>query len=217
MRILLVLAVATFLAYPVSDDFIVFFKVMVLGDYADSVIVLTPFEAVMVRLKASFFIAFTASTPFISSNFLAYVFPALKKEEKNLFLKAFMASLILFSVGCAFAVLILLPTSYRILLGFAQPIASPMLSLEKLTDLSITLIIMSGIIFQWPLIASILSRLKLVSPRKFKEKRRHAILASFTLAAVVTDPSIITQVMLGIPMILLYELGIIMASQSWKN
>ncbi|MFH1788454.1 MAG: twin-arginine translocase subunit TatC [Candidatus Altiarchaeota archaeon] len=213
-RVLVVLAVVSFLSillYPFSDDALAQFKRDLLGMYHRNVVVLTPIEAVAVRVKTSILLASVVASPLILYHAFMFLFPALSRKEKNLFLASLGLAVLLFALGCLFAYLLLLPVSYRILIGFAEPVAYPMFSLEKFIDLSLTLILVSGAVFEWPLIAGLLSYTRIVSPAQFADKRRYAILAIFILAAIITDPSLVTQLLLGIPMLLLYEAGIIAA------
>lgn len=213
-RVLIVLAtvfVLTLIFYPLSSDMLAKFKADLLGMYHRNVIVLTPFEAVAVRIKVSILAASLVSSPLILYHALKFMFPAFSRKEKTLFLASLGLSILLFALGCLFAYFILLPVSYRILIGFAEPVAYPLFSLEKFVDLSVTLILVSGVVFEWPLITGLLSYTKIISPKQFADKRRYAILAIFIIAAAVTDPSIVTQILLGVPMLLLYEAGIIAA------
>ncbi len=199
------------LFYPLTDRILLIVEDQLLGGFKFNVIVLTPFEAVLVRLKTSFLIGFLAASPIILYHTLKFTLPALEKREKKILSISLFFSIMLFFMGCLFAYQVLLPISYKILIGFATPIATPMLSLSALIDLSLTLMVISGLIFQWPLIAALLVKLKIVTSKQLSEKRRHAILASFIVSAIVTDPSFITQLILGIPMVFLYEVGIFTA------
>lgn len=217
IRVAVVLFFLSVLAYPLSDDVIVFLKARLLGEYADSVVVLSPLEAVSVRVKASLLLAAVFSSPYITYHTLSFLLPALRKKEGALLIQTLACSMALFVLGCAFSLLFLLPVSYKMLLSIAEPFASPMLDLSVLADLTFSMTLLSGILFQWPLLAGLLSRMKVISPKQLSNKRRYAILASFTVAAIVTDPSLVTQVLLAVPMVLLYEAGIVAAKLAYKR
>lgn len=211
-RVLLVL-VAVFLlsilAYPLTEDIILRIERDVLGEYAGNVIVTTPFEAVAVRMKLSLLLAGFFSIPLVAYEFLAFITPALRKKEKKWLIIVSCFSSLLFLAGAGFAYLIL-PLTMKILLDVAVPIAQPMLVLDELISFVIFFLAGVGLIFQWPLAAGMLTYLSILKPEVLSAYRKHAIVLCFVIAAVVTaDTTFVSQVMLAIPMILLYEAGII--------
>jgi sec-independent protein translocase protein TatC len=204
--------------YPFSDAVVRAVEERLLGAYQGNVITLSPFEAVAVQIKVSILMAVAVASPLIVHQTGSFLFPALKRREKRAFLLVVGASTLLFAAGCLFAYYVLMPVSYKVLLALTEPIAKPLIDLQTLIDISLTLTVLTGASFQWPLIVAALARFGIVSARALAEKRRYAILAIFALAAVVTaDTTVVSQIILGVPMLILYEAGIIAAKITGKK
>lgn len=208
---ILIVVALSILSYPLTDDALIRIKNDVLGEYSNQVIVTTPMEAVMVRLKLSLLLGGFVSVPLLIYQAFRFMVPGLYPKEKKWFVITLGSSFILFTAGALFSYLVLLPVMVRFLLGFAAPIAQPMLMLDRLMSFIVLLIFSMGLIFQWPLIVGILARLGIVNSTTLAEKRRYAIVACFIIGATITDPTFITQIIVAIPMMILYETGIVIA------
>lgn len=171
-------------------------------------VVLSPQEAIIVYIKLSFLLGFILSFPIIIFQLWSFVAPGLIKSEKKLFSWTIISSLGLFCLGASFAYFLLLPVTFRFLLGISSSVALPMLSLDQTITFLILIILSFGLIFQLPLLMGILTKLKLLNYKILSSKRKYVILLTFILAAIITDPSVITQILVAIPIIILYEIGI---------
>ncbi len=134
----------------------------------------------------------------------------LEKEKKPVVTYTFL-SLFLFAGGILFAYFIILPLAVKFLLGFATPTLRPFLSVGQYISFVGILLRIFGLSFEVPLVVLFLNRIGLVSLETLRKNRRTVIVVIFVLAAVFTPPDVITQVFLAAPLIVLYELGILLA------
>ncbi len=206
-------------SYSLTDDAIDLMKKDLLGGYPGvKVIVTTPMEAVLAQVELSLLFGVYLSLPVIIYQLFAFMSPALYPQERKAIMLSMPGPFILFTAGALFSYLVLLPIMMHFLLEFSMPIAEPLLKLSELISFIFLIMLTMGLIFQWPLITAILSYLGLASPRFWIERTRYAILFCFVLSAIATpDPSFITQILMAIPMIILYGVGIITAQMIWKE
>jgi len=203
-------------SYPVTDDIIR----MMEGDLLPpevKVIVTMPMEAVLARFQLSLLVGLYLSIPVIIYQFFAFISPALYKKERKAVILIIPGSFVLFSLGVLFAYYIMLPLMMKFLMAFAIPIAEPYLKLSEFISFIVSMGAMMGLLFQWPLITTVLAGIGITSPKFWSERRRYAILLSFIAGAFLTDPTFVTQILLAIPMVILYEVGIVTAGLVWKG
>lgn len=170
------------------------------------------YEAFFVEIKVAMFAAFFIAFPIISNQLWAFVAPGLYSNEKKAFLPFLVATPILFSAGASLAYFIVMPTAFRFFLGFEGEVAG--LSQEALPamgdylSLVMQFIFAFGICFQLPVLLLLLNRAGIVSRQQLKSMRRYMVVAAFALAAILTPPDVVSQLMLGIPLIMLYEVSL---------
>lgn len=174
-------------------------------------IVISPQEALMVELKVSLLLGLVFSFPVLVYQFWSFVAPAFLGREKTLTLTLLISSTLLFLAGNVFAYWLLLPVTMNFLINVSYPVALPMFSLNQAFSFAITLVVLFGLIFQLPLIVAVLSRLGLVDHMVLSSRRRYVVLGAFIVAAVITDPSVFTQILVAVPIILLYEVSILIS------
>lgn len=174
-------------------------------------IVISPQEALMVELKASLLLGFVLSFPVLIHQFWSFTSPALMRGEKSIGLILLLSSTLLFIFGGLFAYFLLLPVTLSFLIDVSYSFALPMFSLNQAFSFVITLIVLFGIVFQLPLIVAVFSRLGLVDDKALRSQRRYVIVATFIIAALVTDPSVFTQILVAVPIVLLYEVSILIS------
>jgi len=186
------------------------------GIESGNVIVTSPMEGVITLFKVSIFMGIYLSIPIIIYQLFSFVSPALYRREKKIFILILPVSYILFTGGALFTYIVLLPFMMQFFMAFAAPVAASLFKLSELISFVVMMMLIMGIIFQWPLITAIFSKFGVLSPKLLSEKRRYAIVICFILGAFMTDPTFITQIMLAIPMIILYEIGILTARLTWS-
>lgn len=160
-------------------------------------------------LKLAFFVALFAAMPVILYQLWAFVAPGLYRHEKRLATPILVSSVILFYVGCAFAYFFVLPAVFTFMTAVAPEGVSVMPDIGKYLDFVLVLFLSFGLCFEVPVVLVILVSLGVVTPAQLADSRRYAIVGAFVVAAVLTPPDVLSQLMLALPMCLLYELGII--------
>ncbi len=172
-------------------------------------------EAFVVELKVAFFAAMMLTFPVIAVQIYKFVAPGLYKNERRAFLPFLVATPVLFATGAALVYYMVIPMAWQFFLGFettggdsALPIVLEAKVGEYLS-LVMTLIFAFGLSFQLPVILVLLARVGFVTSQGLKEKRKYAIVLTFAAAAFLTPPDVISQVALGIPILILYELSIL--------
>ena len=167
------------------------------------------YEAFFVEIKVALFAAFFVSFPIIANQLWAFVAPGLYAKEKMAFLPFLVATPILFTAGAALAYYVVMPTAFRFFLTFEGNKGG--LSLQALPGtgdylaLVMQFILAFGISFLLPVLLLLLNRAGIVSRAQLASARRYVIVAITALAAVITPPDVVSQLMLLIPMWLLFE------------
>ncbi|TXH77315.1 MAG: twin-arginine translocase subunit TatC [Lysobacteraceae bacterium] len=178
------------------------------GGQLIAVEVASPFFA---PLKLAFFVAVFATMPWLLYQAWAFVAPGLYKREKRLALPLLASALLLFYAGCAFAFLLVLPAVFGFLAQVTPDGVAMMTDINAYLDFVLVIFLAFGVSFELPVALVILVLLGWVTPKQLAEWRGYAIVGIFIVAAVITPPDVVSQLMLAIPMCLLYEAGIIAA------
>jgi len=171
--------------------------------------VASPFFAPM---KLAFFAALMISMPWLLYQAWAFVAPGLYRREKKLALPLLGSALALFYAGCAFAYFLVLPTVFGFLTKVTPVGVAMMTDISAYLDFVLVLFLAFGLSFELPVALVILTLLGWVTPAQLREGRGYAVVGIFVIAAVMTPPDVVSQLMLAIPMCLLYEAGILAAS-----
>jgi len=173
------------------------------------VIFISPTEAFVTKIKVSLGIGIVLALPVILHLISGFIGKKTRVYGiKGQFALTF-ASVTLFLVGAAFCFIAVLPVGIDFLLGFATLEMQPMLSAGRLVSFVTTFVLMFGLTFELPLVIMMLAQLGLVNADTLRSKRRHAILAIFIIAAILTpSPDVISQTLMAIPLLALYEIGI---------
>jgi sec-independent protein translocase protein TatC len=180
-------------------------------------------EAFFTYLKIAFFTGFFISFPIIAHQLYYFIAPALYKNEKKIILPYLIAAPTLFLIGALLAYYYIMPLAWQFFISFeisGNNNTLPIILEARISEylnLSISLIIAFGIAFQLPVILILLTHLGLSSGTWLASKRRHAIVLIFLAAAILTPPDVISQIALAIPLILLYEISILICKQIEKR
>ncbi|HRN61614.1 MAG TPA: twin-arginine translocase subunit TatC [Luteimonas sp.] len=178
------------------------------GAHLIAVEVASPFFA---PLKLAFFAALMITMPWLLYQAWAFVAPGLYKREKKLALPLLVSAVLLFYAGCAFAFFVVLPAVFGFLTAVTPEGVAMMTDINAYLNFVLVIFLAFGISFELPVALVILVLLGWVTPAQLREWRGYAIVGIFVLAAVITPPDVISQLLLAIPMCLLYEVGIIAA------
>ena len=178
------------------------------GAHLIAIEVASPFFA---PLKLAFFTALVVTMPWLLYQAWAFVAPGLYKREKKLALPLLVSAVLLFYAGCAFAFFVVLPAVFGFLTHVTPDGVAMMTDINAYLNFVLVIFLAFGISFQLPVALVILVLLGWVTPAQLREWRGYAIVGIFVVAAVLTPPDVVSQLLLALPMIALYELGIIAA------
>ncbi|HTJ96528.1 MAG TPA: twin-arginine translocase subunit TatC [Rhodocyclaceae bacterium] len=167
--------------------------------------------AFLVPMKVTLMLAFLLALPYVLYQAWAFVAPGLYVHERKLVLPLISASVILFFAGMAFAYFAVFPAVFGFVNKAAPEGVSVMTDIDKYLSFVLTSFLAFGLTFEVPVIVIVLVRVGIVKIEQLKEARRYVIVGAFVVAAVFTPPDIVSQFMMAIPLLLLYELGIFMA------
>lgn len=170
--------------------------------------VASPFFA---PLKLAFFVALVGAMPWLLYQAWAFVAPGLYKREKRLAMPLLASSLLLFYIGCAFAYFVVLPAVFTFLAKVTPSGVAMMTDINAYLDFVLVIFLAFGASFELPVALVILVLLGWVTPAQLREWRGYAIVGIFVIAAIITPPDVVSQLLLAIPMMLLYEAGIFAA------
>lgn len=174
-----------------------------------TLVVVRSTEAVAAQLAVAFFLALLVSLPAVFLEAWGFFAPAMRPIERRVSLAALPVSIFLFLTGAAFAFSYVVPLLLDVLYRFADPLdAVQFLNAGSLVSTVAAMLAVFGIAFQLPLVMTGLSALGIVKPETFKAKWRHATVLAVVAGALVTDPSIVTQVIIASCLIVLYALGL---------
>lgn len=165
----------------------------------------------LIPMKLAFFVALLFAIPVVLYQAWAFVAPGLYRNEKRLAVPLLCSAILLFYAGCAFAFFLVLPTVFSFLQAIAPEGVAVMTDIGEYLDFVLVIFFAFGFCFEVPVAVVILSVLGWVTPKQFSEARAYVVVGAFVIAAVLTPPDVISQLMLAIPMCLLYELGLLAA------
>lgn len=204
-----------FLLQPLSKEY---------GDSSDGKIIYTNLtEAFLTYLKLSLLSALFFSLPVIATQIYLFIAPALYKKEKRLILAVLIFCPLLFLAGAVLVYYLILPLAFKFFLSFQSLAPSQGLPIKleakisEYLDLIIQLIFAFGMAFQLPIVLVMLVRFGILSVEDLRKKRKYWIVIIFIIAAVITPPDVLSQISLALPMILLYEIAIIVSSYLTKD
>jgi sec-independent protein translocase protein TatC len=166
---------------------------------------------ILVPLKITLMAAFLVALPVVLYQVWAFVAPGLYSHEKKMVLPLVVSSTILFFIGVAFCYFLVIPGMAQFIQAFAPTSITAAPDIEQYFGFVLTLFLVFGIAFEVPIAVIVLARMGVVSIEQLRKVRGYFIVGAFIVAAIVTPPDVISQLALAIPMIILYEIGIIAA------
>jgi len=162
-------------------------------------------------IKLAALVAFVLAMPWVLYQVWAFVAPGLYKNERRLVVPLLASSTLLFYAGIAFAYFLVLPTVFKFIIGIAPEGVAVMTDIAKYLDFVLALFLAFGFAFETPVALVLMVKTGFVTPAKLGEMREYVLVGAFVVGAIFTPPDIVSQIMLAVPVYLLYELGIVAA------
>lgn len=177
-----------------------------------SLVFLAPAEAFWMHLKVSFVAGLMLSLPLILHQLWKFIAPGLLAKEKKYIAPFVVIATMLFLTGAAFCFLLVLPFAMGFLLTYKTGSMTPMLSVGNYVDFCLKFILSFGAVFELPIAIVFLTRMGIVTPRTLAKNRKYAILLAFVAGAILTPtPDAFNQTLMAVPIIILYEAGILVS------
>ncbi len=171
--------------------------------------VITPF---LVPLKVTLFTAFCLASPYVLYQAWAFIAPGLYQHEKRLALPVIVSSVVMFFAGMAYCYFVVFGVIFRFIAGFAPENVNVSPDIEQYFDFVLRMFIAFGLAFEVPIIVMLLVRMGVVSVARLRQVRPYMIVGAFVVAAIVTPPDVLSQLLLAVPLWLLFELGVLLGS-----
>lgn len=168
-------------------------------------------ESLMMQLKLSLVTALVAGMPLLIWEMWRFVAPALYPKEKRLFLPLFMAMVLLFSAGIVFSYVTVFPLAINLFYEAGAGVATSMWSVEGYFNFVLSFVLPFGLMFELPVVIYLLARHGKVSGQSLSRARRYFVLGAAVAAAVLTPPDVVSQVLLLLPLLALYEISVLIA------
>jgi sec-independent protein translocase protein TatC len=168
----------------------------------------SPFVA---PLKLAIVVAFIAVVPFVLYQVWAFIAPGLYRHERRFVAPLLISSTLLFYAGMAFAYFAVFPTVFQFFIATAPPGVTVMTDIRAYLDFVFSMFLAFGIAFEIPVAVVLLARVGVVDPDALAKKRPYVFLGIFVVAAILTPPDVFSQLFLGLPMYVLFELGLLVA------
>lgn len=180
-------------------------------------------EAFFTYVKVAVFAGCFLTFPFLATQLWMFISPGLYKSEKKTVLPFLIAAPIMFFLGGALVYYIVIPGAWKFFLSFQSSSSETVLPImleakvSDYLDLVMVLIFAFGLAFQMPIVLALLAKAGVITADWLAAKRRYAIVLIFIVAAIITPPDVISQISLAIPLMILYEISIILIRQSNKK
>lgn len=174
-------------------------------------------EAFFTYLKVSLLAGIILAVPFLFYEFWMFVSPGLYRQEKKFLVPVVILSVVFFVIGTSFGYFIVFPYGFQFFLGFASETIQALPSMKEYLGFASKMLLAFGFIFELPLIITFMSRMGLVSVAFLRKNRKYAVLIFFTVAALITPPDVVTQILMAVPLMILYEISIVGAKLFQKK
>jgi sec-independent protein translocase protein TatC len=175
-------------------------------------------EAFFTYMKVAFIAGLILTSPFILYQIWAFVAPGLYQKEKKYVVPFVLGGSLFFAMGVLFGYFIAIPIGFKFLLGYATDFIKPMPSMKEYLSFSIKFLLAFGLVFEFPVVLVLLARIGVIDAKMLARQRKYAILLIFIFAAAVTpSPDLISQILMALPLIGLYELSILLSKLFGKK
>jgi sec-independent protein translocase protein TatC len=160
-------------------------------------------------MKVAFIAGLILVSPFVLYQIWAFVAPGLYRHEKRYVVPFVLLGSVFFAMGISFGYFVAIPVGFKFLLGYATDFIKPMPSMKEYLSFSIKFLLAFGLVFEFPVVLVLLAKIGVVDAKTLARQRKYAILLIFVFAAVMTPPDLISQVLMALPLMGLYELSIL--------
>ena len=184
---------------------------------AGHLIFTAPGEAFSAYMMLGAVMALFVASPYIVYQIWASVAGALKPSEKRFVLIFAPLSLLFFLSGAAFAFFVTVPMAFRFLMSFSSPYMIPMVTVKNYLGFLGHMMVAFGVAFELPLILAFLAKIGIASPEYLRQKRRHSIIIILIVASLLAPPDVMSMIVLAVPLIFLYEVGIVLVRFVYKH
>ncbi|MBW2553110.1 MAG: twin-arginine translocase subunit TatC [Deltaproteobacteria bacterium] len=174
-------------------------------------------EAFFVYLKLSLFGGILLASPVLLWEVWCFVAPGLYDQEKKYVYPFVIFSTLLFATGVSFGYFVVFPIAFKFFMGYSSEIIKPLPSIKEYLNFSCKLLFAFGVVFELPLFTLFLAKIGLVNEKMLRSKRKFAILGIFAVAAILTPPDVVSQILMAIPLLVLYEISILVAKYFGKK
>jgi len=174
-------------------------------------------EMFITYIKISLVAGIILAIPIIFYELWMFLAPALYQKEKRYLVPFVAFSSILFVVGALFGYLVVFPYGFKFFISFATEDIQALPSVKQYFSFATRLLLAFGLVFEMPIAALFLSKMGLITPDSMKKYRKFAILCAFILSAILTPPDVATQFMMALPIIILYEISILLAKTMYRK
>ena len=179
----------------------------------ERLVFIAPTEAFFVNLKVALYAGLFLSVPLLLFQVWKFVAPGLYEHERRYSFPFLIISTVLFLIGGIFAYVVILPIALHFLIAQGGELWKPTITLSNYLAFCMRLILAAGLIFEFPVLIYFLAKVGVVTPEFLVRNRKYAVLVAFTLAAILTPPDVFSQVLLAVPLFLLFEVSIFVAKR----
>lgn len=176
------------------------------GNHMIATEVIAPF---FVPIKVTLMASFIMTLPHSLYQIWAFVAPGLYRHEKRLIMPLLIASLLLFALGMTFAYYLVFPIIFKFLTSMTPAGVTMATDIDKYLSFVLGMFVAFGVTFEVPILVILLNRMGIVSVTQLKRARAYVVVGAFVVAAIVTPPDVLSQTLMALPLILLYEIGIV--------
>ena len=201
-------AVAFFLVFYLAIETLMAWIIGPIAERGIEIIYTAMSEALVTKFKVAIIAALILASPVIIWQIWSFIKPALFPKEKKAFRILFLIALFLFLLGVVFCYMAVYMLAVDFFLVAGDNLATPMLSIDKYVSFLFGFIVPFGLAFQLPVALYLTTRIGWTNYKMLASKRKFVVLGIFVIAAILTPPDVVSQLALGLPMILLYEIGI---------
>jgi sec-independent protein translocase protein TatC len=185
---------------------------------ADSHLIFTNLpEMFIAYIKVALIAGIILAMPVVFYELWMFLAPALYRREKGYLIPFVLFSSILFLVGSLFGYFVVFPYGFKFFIGFATEDIQALPSVKQYFSFTIRLLLAFGVVFELPVVVFFMTKIGLITPDSMKRFRKFAILSSFILSAILTPPDVATQIMMALPIIILYEVSILISKGIYRK